>query len=782
MTIICIGYIKGGRIMFAKFNEEAQKILVLAKKEMSDLKHPYVGSEHMLLAILKFDNTISKKIKSFNINYESFREKLISIIGIGSKKSEWFLYTPLLKRVIENAIVDSRENNDGEVTAEHLFSSLLEEGEGVAIRILIGMGVDIDKLYNTFSKKIINKKRQKKSLLVEELAIDLTKKAHDGELDPVIGRDTEIRRILEILCRRTKNNPLLIGDAGVGKTAIVEELSRMIVDGNVPDILKNKRILSLDMATMVAGTKYRGEFEERMKKLLNELEEVDDIILFIDEIHTLVGAGGAEGAIDASNIFKPALARNKIRCIGATTTDEYKRYIENDGALDRRFQKVYIEEPNAEVVKAILMRLKEIYESYHHVKISEEIIDLIIELSNKYIYDRNQPDKTIDIMDEVCARVSLEETKKGKKLYNLQKELDKAVNNKNNLIMAQDFDSAYQYRKIEEKLIDEINTIELETISANSIKEVRKEDVADVINLRTKIPVYEILNNDFKMFKKIEKELNDNIVGQKEAVKTLIDITKRIKLGLKEKGKCYSCLFCGPTGVGKTRLAKMYAKALVGESNVLRLDMSDYAEAHTVSKIIGAPPGYVGYDDNKNVLESIRNKPHSVLILDEIDKAHPAVLNLFFQILDEAFIKDANDKIIRFDNTLIIMTTNIGFNKNIVGFNNDSEDQILSKLKQGFGPEFVNRIYKFIVFNKLNKKDIIKIVNNNIQILKERFNKINISIDENVIEEVAELSNYKDFGARKVEKIIEDKVEGIIIDKMMQGEAEIIIKTIKEYV
>lgn len=767
--------------MFGKFNEEAQKILVLAKKEMSELKHPYVGSEHLLLAMLKFDNNISKKLKSFAVDYKVFRDKLVCIIGVGSKKSEWFLYTPLLKRVIENAIIDSRENNDGEVTAEHLFSSLLEEGEGVAIRILLGMNIDVDKLYNSFSKKALSKKKQKKNLLIEELAIDLTKKARDNELDPVVGRETEIRRILEILCRRTKNNPLLIGDAGVGKTAIVEELSKMIVDGNAPDVLKNKRILSLDMATMVAGTKYRGEFEERMKKLLTELEEADDIILFIDEIHTLVGAGGAEGAIDASNIFKPALARNKIRCIGATTTNEYKKHIEKDSALDRRFQKVYIEEPNKETVKAIMMRLKDTYESYHHVSVTKEIIDLIIALSDKYVYDRNQPDKTIDIMDEVCARVSLQETSNGKHLYKLQKELDKVKNNKNSLIMEQDFDNAYKFRKIEERLMDEINTIELNTINTGIIKEVKKEDVAAVIYLRTKIPIYEILNDDVKVFKRIEKELVDSIIGQDEAVKTLMDITKRIKLGLKEKGKCYSYLFCGPTGVGKTGLAKAYAKALVGEKNVLRLDMSEYTEAHTVSKIIGAPPGYIGYDDNKNVLESVRNRPYSVIILDEIDRAHPAVLNLFFQILDEAFIRDANDKIIRFDNALIIMTTNLGFNKNMVGFNNEGEDKILSRLKRNLSPEFVNRIYKFIVFNKLGKKDIEKIVNSHIKILKKRFTNIEIKIDNHVIDEVAELTNYRDFGARKIDKIIEDKIEGIIIESIMKGDKEVMIKTIKEY-
>ena len=412
--------------MFGNFTEEARKILVMAKKEMTSLKHPYVGSEHLLLAILKKDNSVSQKLKSYDLDYDKVREEIINIIGIGKKESEWFLYTPLLKRVIENAIIDSK-NNNGEVKIEHLFASLLEEGEGVAIRIMLSMDIDLDELYNDFVIQLSTpkKKKNKKKLLLEELGIDLTKKALEGKLDPVIGRETEIKRILEVLSRRTKNNPILIGEAGVGKTAIVEELSRRIVSGDVPMSLRNKRIISLDMATAVAGTKYRGEFEDRIRKILKEIEDNDDIILFIDEIHTLVGAGGAEGAIDASNIFKPALARNKLRCIGATTTLEYKKFIEKDGALDRRFQKVTVEAPNKETVKDILRKLKTIYEKYHFVTISDSMLDLIIELSEKYVYDRNQPDKAIDILDEVCARVSLKENKNIKKYNELKKEYHK---------------------------------------------------------------------------------------------------------------------------------------------------------------------------------------------------------------------------------------------------------------------------------------------------------------------------------------------------------------------
>ena len=409
--------------MFGQFTEEARKILINAKIEMTELKHPYVGSEHFLLAVLKGKNSISKKLLQYNLDYTIFKNKLIETVGMGSKESEWFLYTPLLKRVMENAILDCKENNS-DVTIESLFSNLLEEGEGVAIRILLSLNIDLDSLYNEFSYKIFKKKKSKK-LLLEELGTDLTKKAL--ELDPVVGREKEIKRIIEILVRRTKNNPLLVGEAGVGKTAIVEELSKMIANNEVPNCLKNKKIISLDMATLVAGTKYRGEFEERVKKILKEVEEDDDIILFIDEIHTLVGAGGAEGAIDASNIFKPALARNKLRCIGATTISEYKQFIENDKALERRFQKVIVDIPDKETVKQILLKIKPIYEKYHHVIIEDEIIEKIIELSDTYIHDRNQPDKAIDILDEVCAKASLKESEE-LTLYNkLNKKLQKKM-------------------------------------------------------------------------------------------------------------------------------------------------------------------------------------------------------------------------------------------------------------------------------------------------------------------------------------------------------------------
>jgi ATP-dependent Clp protease ATP-binding subunit ClpC len=770
--------------MFANFNEEARKVLINSKKEMQELKHPYVSSEHLLLAILKEKNNVASKLKEYNLTYKNLKEEIINIIGIGKSESVWFLYTPLLRRVLENAVADSKENNNGEVTVDHLFTSILEEGEGVAIRIMLGMNINLDNLYEEFSYKFIgtNKVKKNKKTLLEELGTDLTKKALEGVLDPVVGRDEEIRRVLEILCRRTKNNPLLIGEAGVGKTAIVEELSRMIAIGEVPLALKNKRIISLDMATTVAGTKYRGEFEERMRKILKEIEESDDIILFIDEIHTLVGAGGAEGAIDASNIFKPALARNKIRCIGATTIDEYRKYIAEDGALERRFQKVVIEIPDKATVKDILIRLKEIYEMYHHVKIDEDIIDLIIDLSDRYIHDRNQPDKTIDILDEVCAKVSLKESKELTKYNSINKHLQKVMADKNKAIANNQFVEASNYKEIENSLMNELNNLELQLYGKSTLKIVTKEDVANVIHVKTKIPMYELLNDDINHINNMEKKLTDKIIGQSNAIKEIMNTAKRLKMGLKDDNHPYTILFTGSTGVGKTELAKIFGNELVGINNVIRLDMSEYTESHTVSKIIGAPPGYVGYKDNKNLLEEIRNKPYSVLILDEIEKANQNVINLFFQILDEGKIKDATNKIVHFDNVTIILTSNIGFNEESIGFNSNNKDSIINKLKEYFSLPFINRIDNIVLFNKLNDKDIRTLINKKIKKIKEKYEEksIKLNINKKIVDELVKLSEYEQFGARKIDKVIKDKLESIVIDEIIKGYKIVNLKTIKE--
>ena len=750
--------------MFGQFTEQARKVLINAKLEMKDLKHPYVGSEHLLLAILKDNNSISKRLKLLKLDYSKYKAKIIETIGIGSKESEWFIYTPLLKRILENAIVDNKENDIG---VEQLFCSLLEE-DGVATRVLASMGIDIDSLYSEYNNKVVKKKRSKK-LLIEELGEDLTKKVSD----PVIGRDNEIKRVLEVLSRRTKNNPLLIGPAGVGKTAIVEGIASLIAEGNVPNNLKNKRIISLDMATLVAGTKYRGEFEERVRKIVKEVEENDDIILFIDEIHTLVGAGGAEGAIDASNIFKPALARNKLRCIGATTIDEYKKYIEEDKALERRFQKINVEIPSLETVKNILLKLKPIYEKYHNVKINDKLIDKIIELSEKYIFDRYQPDKAIDILDEVCAKTSLKESKEMKLYNNLRKQLESIISDKNTAVIDNDFKMASLIKNKEFELMDKINNLELSI--HKHVKIVDENDIANVICAKTKIPVYEIMNCKTGL-NKISKELSNKIVGQDEAISKLTNIAKKIKMGFKDD-KCYSLLFAGPSGVGKTYLAKAFANLLVGK-NVIKLDMSEYSEPHSVSKFIGSPAGYVGYNDNKNILEEIRNHPFSVLILDEIEKANPSFINLLFQILDDGCMKDAKGMEISFKNVVIIMTTNIGFLENNVGFNKNCEN--ISKIKEQFSLPLVNRIDDIVYFNHLNEGNIRCLIDKKICLLKGKYKEKNISVrvDKNAINRIISLSNYEEFGARKIDKLIKEKIENIIIDDILDGKISIDIKEV----
>lgn len=766
--------------MFGNFSEEAQNILVKAKLEMLELKHPYIGTEHLVLSMLSHSKKIKEKLSSYHLDYEIFKKEIIKVLGIGEENNSLFLYTPLLKKIINSAILDSKDNNDGVVTTEHLFSSLLEEGEGVAIRIFLSMGIDINAMYVEFATSLVKKVKPKKNrkLLIEELGINLNEKAKNNLTDPVIDRDKEIERVLEILCRRTKNNPILIGNAGVGKTAIVEELAKRIVKNEVPDYLKNKKIISLDMATTVAGTKYRGEFEERMKKILNEIETNDDIILFIDEIHTLVGAGGAEGAIDASNILKPALARGHLRCIGATTVEEYKKFIEKDKALERRFQKVNIEEPSYEKTLEILTKLKPIYEKFHKVILQPELLEDIVKLSAKYIYDRSEPDKSIDIMDEVCSRVSIKETKIDKEITSLELEIDKLDKLKNSYIIENNIDKAYTYRKKEIVLQEKLNNLMLNINRNNKIVTIK--DVANVIHTKTQIPVYEILKDDAKVVKNIEKQLRDSIVGQDEAIKNLIDITKRIKFGYKSDNKCISFLFVGPSGTGKTALSKIYANLLVGGKNLIRLDMSEYADVTSVNKIVGSAPGYVGYDDNKNILDEIKNKPYSVILLDEIEKAHPQVINLFYQILDDGLIKDSKGNTIKFNNNIIIMTSNIGYEKNNVGFNNKVESTVLNELKNELSLPFVNRIDNIILFNHLTEENIRNIIKNKINVLKKKYANVTIKIGKNAVNEIVELSNYYDFGARKVDKIIKSKLENVIIDSILDNKSTVFITSLKK--
>ena len=751
--------------MISNFNEEAKEILVNAKIEMLELCHPYIGTEHMVLALLHTKNELSEKLAKYNLTYTRFKKEILNIIGKGSKKSDFFLHTPLLKKVIENAIIDSKENNNGIITPYHLFASLLDVGEGIAIRIMIGMNLDLDDLYDEFTSKIYNKKNNEKKLLIENLGINLNDRVKNNEIDPLVGRNKEIHKLEEILCRRTKNNPLLIGAPGVGKTAIVEGLATLIERNEIPDKLKNKKIISLDMASAVAGTKYRGEFEERMKKILEEIEEHEEIILFIDEIHTLIGAGGAEGAIDASNILKPALARGKIRCIGATTNDEYKKHFEKDKALERRFQVINIEEPTIEETKDILYKLKPIYEKYHNVTIEKKTIDKLITLSEKYLYDRYRPDKQIDILDEVCSKVGISLSP------NVDKEYTKLsiIRDKKNLyIKENNIEKAYEYKIKETKYKD---------IMSKNIKKknVKIEDIAQVISNKSSIPLYEILKDNKKRINEIESSLNSNIVGQNEVIKKLIDITKRIKFGYKEN-RCISLLFIGPTGVGKTLLATTYGN-IISDEKIIKIDMSEYTDSQSISKFIGSSPGYIGYDDNKYILNTIKDNPNATIIFDEIDKAHPKIINLLHQILEDGKIKDAKNNIIMFNNNIIIMTASIEKKNKIIGFNKEKYDTS-NEISEYFENSFINRIDDIISFNQLTEKDIRKIIQIELNKLESKYKDQTITINNNIIDELIKESNYQIYGARKISKIITSKIESIIIDNIIDNITNININSI----
>ena len=760
--------------MFSKFSEDAQKALVLARKEMRTLKHPYVGSEHLLLAILSMKELkVTNHLKLLGLTYDKFKDELIRVVGIGKTTNDWFLYTPLLKRVLETAMLNSKENKESEVSVTELFLSLLEEGEGIAIRLLMGMNIDIDRLYQEFSTSFTEKKiTGHKKLLIEEFSVNLNKRIMSNEIDPVIGRETELKRMIEILCRRTKNNPLLLGEAGVGKTAIVEELARQIVENNVPRALRGKEILSLSMASLVAGTKYRGEFEERVGKILKEIEEHDEYLIFIDEIHTLVGAGGAEGAIDASNILKPALARGKIHLIGATTVSEYREFIEKDKALNRRFQILLIEEPNKEKTKEILKKLKPLYEAYHSVSISDEMIDMIVDLSNTYIYEYYQPDKAIDILDEVCAKASLIEDKKDKELKKLNSSLQKIVIEKKEAVTSQNFKKASKLKQSEKNLITKKNELEFSLLGKKKPRKITKEMIAEVIYLKTKIPVYEIIEgNKTKLFS-LEKELLSKIIGQDEIIHDLCNLTKKIQLGFQDSPKIHTFLLAGSTGIGKTYLVKEYASLLYGKDHFIRLDMSEYKEEHSVSKILGAPPGYVGFDNHETILDQIRLYPHCVILLDEIEKASPSVLKLFLQVMDEGYLKDSKGRKVSFEHIFLFMTTNLGANKKDIGFV-ETVDSKNTDIEDFLGVEFVNRIDKKYYFKDLTKEDIERIVNLKLDLLINAFKKKNIEVEisTDIVEKIISKSNYEKFGARQVDKVIDDIVTPVIVDAWYHGES-----------
>lgn len=745
--------------MEGNFTEESRSLLISAKEEMYKLKHSYVGTEHLLLAILK--SNLKNRLNKYNITYEIALKNIKKIVGVGTKETDLFLYTPVLKRIIENSIIDSKDNNT-DVTPEILFLNFLEEGEGVGIRILLISNIDLDKLYLEFKDNYKNKKN-KNNEIINELGCNL----NEINIDPVIGREKEINRIIEILSRRSKNNPILIGEAGVGKTAIVEELSKRIKEGKVPSKLLGKKIIKVDMASIVAGTKYRGEFEEKIKKLINAVSDDHNIILFIDEIHTIVGAGGAEGAIDASNILKPALARNEISLIGATTISEYKKFICEDKALERRFQKVIIEEPNTMETINIITNLVPIYEKFHNVKINKKDIENIVKLSNKYIKDRHEPDASIDILDEVCSRVSLKESKKDLEYKKIVNEYNKINLQKKELIKKEKYEEALKIKEIEKYYLDKINTLEL--YRKKDVNKVTINDIANVIKDKCNLPIYEILGFNKKTINNIIRDINNVFYGQYNVKEKIAYLIKKVKLGY-TNNKCISYMFLGPTGCGKTYLASILSKKLVND-NVITLDMVDYKDPSSINKLIGTTPGYVGYKDNNNIFEIIKTKPNSILILDKIDEACNDVIKLFSQILDSSKIRDSKGEYIYFNNVIIIMTSSL--NCNNLGFKPNEN----YNLKEYFSESFINKIDEIIVFDNLDKKTVEKIIKNRINELVNKYD-IQIHYDNTIIDEIINMSEYKLYGASKINSIINNKINNLIINELINNNKKIHLTTI----
>lgn len=703
--------------MFNNFGFESSKILKLAEEERYNLSHPYVGSEHLLLALLKSDTLIKKKLNEYNLSYKRFRDELIKIVGVPKKNIEVNLYTPLLKRILSSALSDAKENNDGKVLASHLLIAMLDEGEGIAIRIMISMDIDIDELYDELKVKPSDTLNNK----LEVFNVGKVMNDNINMEDRVIGRDKEINNLIEVLLRKKKSNPLLIGPAGVGKTAIVEEFTRRIKNGQVPVSLKNKVIVELSMGDLVSGTKYRGEFEERLTKIIKEVIKNKNIILFIDEVHSMVNAGGAEGAINASDILKPYLARGDLKVIGATTTNEYEKFIVKDKALERRFEAIDIKEPNLEETKEIIKGIKEEYENHHNIKITDKNITDIVNLSNKYLFKKKNPDKTIDLLDSVCAYV------KRKSITNINhKEEDKI---KDLMLMKEEYVKNNDFEKALDICL-KINDLEENTNKSKVIRDdiIEKEDILKVIEAKSNIPMF---LDEKKLIKNISNALNEKIFGEKDAINKLL---MNLKLYFKKENNL-KLLLVGPSGVGKTSSVKLISEIL--NNNLIRLDMSEYNLETSVNKLIGVSHGYVGYEDDY-IFNKVKYNPYSIILVDEIEKAHPSVLNLFLQIMDEGFIHDSHGERIDFSRTLIFMTSN-AYKNNSVGFIGNPN----SNLTDTFSEEFLGRFDDIINFNALSKEDVLVYLKKN---LKDH--------DLNY-EEILNEINYNKYGFRYINKVID---------------------------
>ena len=797
--------------MIYKFTKRAEKAIEIANKIAVEFGHNYIGTEHLLYGLIKEGNGVASRVlMSQGATTEKVEEEINILVGKSQNKENAILgFTPRTKRVIENAFLETKKTGSDYIGTEHLLIGIVKESDSIAVRIMLDININPPKIYSEILK-ILNETNNDNNLVKKEniknigsynqtqtlnqYGTDLTKKASEGKIDPIIGRNDEIERLIQILSRRMKNNPCLIGEPGVGKTAIVEGLAERIVSEDVPDNLKMKRIVSLDITSMVAGAKYRGDFEERIKKCLNEVKKATDIILFIDEIHTIVGAGAAEGAVDAANILKPLLSRGEIQLIGATTLNEYRKFIEKDSALERRFSPIKVQEPSKEDTIKILEGLTDKYEAHHNVKITKEAIEAAVELSVRYINDRFLPDKAIDLIDEAASKIRIKSYKEPNNLKNIEEECISTEKEKEEAIKAQNFEKAALLRDNEKSLREKLEK-EKQKWKNKSNKEIltlTQEDISEVVSNWTKIPIKRLTQDENEKLVNLEKLLHERVVGQNEAIETVAKAIRRGRVGLKDpKRPIGSFLFLGPTGVGKTELSKALAEVLFGnEDAIIRIDMSEYMEAHSVSKLIGSPPGYVGYDEAGQLTEKIRRNPYSVILFDEIEKAHQDVMNIMLQILDDGRLTDSSGRTINFKNTIIIMTSNVGarlitdrktlgFTLNEEGKESDKEYEdikkdVLAELKREFKPEFINRIDEIIVFHKLKKEEMKQIVDIMLKEVKKRMEaqNIKIEIEDDVKDKIIEKGSNTNYGARPLKRTIQNMLENRIAEYILNGKVK----------
>ncbi len=786
-------------MMFGRFTERAQKVLVLAQEEAVRLGHTNIGTEHILLGLVREGEGIAAKaLIALGLGMEKIQKEVENLIGRGQGLPANIAYTPRAKKVIELSMDEARKLGHTYVGTEHILLGLIREGEGVAARVLNNLDISLNKARQQVLQLLGNSEslsthsgthNHVNTPTLDGLARDLTAAAHDGKLDPVIGRSKEIERVIQVLSRRTKNNPVLIGEPGVGKTAVAEGLAQHIIDGEIPETLRGKRVMTLDMGTVVAGTKYRGEFEDRLKKIMDEIRQAGNIILFIDELHTLIGAGGAEGAIDASNILKPALSRGELQCIGATTLDEYRKYIEKDAALERRFQPILVDEPGKEEAVQILEGLRDRYEAHHRVKITDEAIEQAVKLSDRYITDRYLPDKAIDLIDEAASKVRLKSYMVPPELKKLEQKLEEIKKEKDAAVQSQEFEKAASLRDSEQKLREEIE------INRNSWKhdqgktdsEVTAEDIADVVSNWTGIPVKKLAQEESERLLNMESILHNRVIGQSEAVRSVSRAIRRARAGLKDpKRPIGSFIFLGPTGVGKTELARALAEAMFGDEDaMIRIDMSEYMEKHATSRLVGSPPGYVGYEEGGQLTEKVRRKPYSVILFDEIEKAHPEVFNILLQVLEDGRLTDGKGRVVDFRNTIIIMTSNVGASTikktSRLGFSvgdNQSEDDyenmkqnVMDELKKTFRPEFLNRIDDVIVFHSLKEEHLREIVSLMINDLHKRLSEqgIDFRLTDEAKKYLAKEGFDPTYGARPLRRAIQKNIEDRLSEELLSG-------------